>query len=98
MTPKQELGKVPKGDIVGGGADGAEQRAFPYVNETEMTVLLPVDRVVVSSQSCAHLDSPLREYATQLCKPDLSPARVGSVGQDRPRGSRRLSETRGEDL
>ena len=39
MTPKQELGKVPKGDIVGGGADGAKQKAFLYVIDAEMMVL-----------------------------------------------------------
>ena len=91
-------GEVPKGDVVSGGADGAEQRAFPYVIEAEMTVLLPVDKLVVRGQSCARLDSPLREYATQLCKPDFSPSRVRRVGPDRPRGSRPPKAGPGEAL
>ena len=37
VMPKQELGGVQKDDIVGGDADGAEQRAFLYVIEAEMT-------------------------------------------------------------
>lgn len=79
MTPKQELGKVPKGDIVGGGADGAKQRAFLYVIDAEMMVL-PVtaaNRQGVRVQSVLRTLGQSRErMLTQICKPDLSPSRV----------------------